>query len=141
MTLQINDHCHLGTANPPVTEYDVQMGTLDFTANTAVTFERGITGQLHTHRLLTGSDPVQFDEDKEVLICTLAEMLVVKALAGQRVYYVPNYHDDDAIGTWSTSSYIIRGLLIIAQGAITNLDPCGVYWTVQLQIVDDDKVT
>lgn len=141
MAVGIQSHIHLDTANPPVVEYSAQMGSLDFTANTAVTFERGITGQLHTHRLLTGSNPVQFDEDRETLICTLAEMLVVKALAGKRVYYVPNYHDDAAMGTWSTSSYIIRGLLVIAQGAITNFDPSGEWWSIAIQIIDDDKVT
>jgi len=138
MAASIKDHIHLGVANPPVTEYDVRHGTLDYTPNTAATYERGITGVLHIHRLLTGSDPVQFEEDRETLICTLAQMLVVRALAGKRVYYVPSYHDDAALGTWSTSAYIVRGLLVVSQGSITNMDPSGTYWTVQIQIIADD---
>lgn len=141
MALEIQDHIHLDVSNPPTAEYDAQQGTLDHTYETAVTFERSVLGKLHVHRIIDGIDPVQFEADSMTLICTLAQMNTLRALAGKRVYYVPNYHDDAALGTYPTSSYIIRGLLIINRGGITNLDPPGTYWTVQISVVDDTQVT
>ncbi|HID61360.1 MAG TPA: hypothetical protein EYP49_01235 [Anaerolineae bacterium] len=109
----------------------------DSTPLVAVTTERSLTGKLHIHRLVDASgNPIQFCADRMTLLCTLAEMQTVKALAGKTIYYVSNYHDDANL-----ASYTITGVLVIQPGGITNIDPAGDWWRVNIEIVDDDAVT
>ena len=145
MAIQVHDHIHLGTNNPPTTEYRVVQGTLDHSQEVPVMTERGVTGLLHIHTLEDGGGIVRFDADRETVILrgtdAITDLDTLKALAGETVYYVPNYHDDAAMGTWSTSAYIIRCVLIIPRGGITNVDPMMSFWTVQIELADHDKVT
>lgn len=141
MALITNDHIHIDTANPPIVTYGMEHGTFDHSQQVAVAYERGITGKLHVHRLESSTGvPVKFDADKGTLFCTLVEMNTIRGLAGQQVYYVEPYHDDDDMGTWPTSAYIVRGILMVNPGAVTNLDPMCSLWSVQVEIADTDKV-
>lgn len=143
MAPSVMDHIHLDTDDPPTAEYPVSHGTLDLTPNVVVMTERSLTGKLHTHRLLDGADPQAFCTDRIRLKLTLAEMLVVKALAGKRVYYAANYHDDDEDGagslkSWAANSvYVIRAVAMLRPGAVTNIDPKGAFWYVNVEFVDD----
>jgi len=145
MAVQVHDHIHLSTANPPVTEYRVVQGTLDHSQEVPVIHERGVTGLLHVHKLEDAAGIVRFDADKETIILrganAITDLDTLKALAGETVYMVPNYHDDAAMGTWPTSAYIIRCVLTIPRGGITNVDPMMSFWTVQIELADHDKVT
>lgn len=148
MAVQVHDHLHLDTANPPVTEYYVLQGTLDHSQEVSVAYERGITGLLHIHRLedgVTAGKPIQFDADKETIVLrgtdAIADLATLKSLAGRTVYMVPNYHDDADLGTWPTSSYIVRCVLNIQPGGVTNVDPMMTMFTIQVGFTDHDKVT
>ena len=146
MAVGIQDHIHLGTDNPPTNIYPVVDGTLDLTPGVQVAFDRGLTGVLHTHRLVDDSgNPVQFCNDKMRLRLTLAEMLVVKELIGKTVYYVPNYHDDvedgDSLDVWPDSDYVVRGVLMVQPGSLTNINAMCTHWLLAVEIVDDSAVT
>ena len=146
MAVGIQDHVHLGTDNPPTTTYRVVHGTLDLTPGVQVAFDRGLTGVLHTHRLVDDSgDPVQFCTDKMRLRLSLSEMLTVKGLIGKTVYYVPNYHDDDedsgSLDVWPDSSYVVRGVLMVQPGSLTNINAMCTDWLLAIEIVDDSAVT
>jgi hypothetical protein len=137
MALGIQSHIHLDTDDPPTAEYPVAMGTLDFTADVLLSMERGVTGKLHVHRVVDGGgDPYQFVADACTLLLTQAQMATVKALAGKAVYYVPNRHDDDDVGSYATAC-----ILVIPTGGITNIDPMGDWWRVQIQVADNETVT
>lgn len=135
MAVEMHDHIHLGTANPPVTTYKVVHGSLDTTPLVFATPRRALNGKLHMHRLTSAGDPVQFRGDSFRIRATLAEMLVLRGLVGKPVEYVPNYHDDDAIAGYQHTVY-----LMATAGSFQNLDPASDYWYVNLQIVDDEAV-
>lgn len=122
---------------PPTATYAVQHGAWDYAPEVLIASARSVTGKLHVHRVVNNSGvPYQFSHDRITLLgLTLAQMLTVKGLAGKRVYYVPNYHDDAAL-----TPYIITGYLIIGAGAIQNVDPMGTFWNIQGEILDDDTV-
>ena len=147
MAASILDHIHLDTSDPPTTTYAAAQDTWNSAPAVAVVHERGVTGVLHTHRLLSGVNPVVFCADTMVLLLSLAQMLVVKALAGKTIYFVSNYHDDDEDGAgslkaWSAGSvYVKRGVLALSAGSIMNLDPMGDWWSVHIEIVDSGTVT
>jgi len=143
MAVSIQDHIHLGADNPPTATFKAEHGTLDVTPSVAVVTERGLTGKLHTHRLLDGADPVQFRADRLMIRATLAEMLVLRALAGKTIYYAPHYHDDDEDGAgslkaWPNSDYVLRIVLMLRPGAITNRNPAADLWFVNIEMVDDN---
>lgn len=145
MAVQVHDHIHLGTNNPPTTEYRVVQGTLDHSQEASVMTERGVTGLLHVHALENGSGIIRFDADRETVILrganAITDLDTLKALSGEIVYYVPNYHDDAAMGTWPTSNYIIRHVLTLTRGGLANIDPMMSFWTIQIELTDHDKVT
>ena len=146
MAVQVHDHIHISADNNPPTAnetYHVLQGTLDHAQEVSVTYERGITGLLHVHRLedgVTAGVPIQFDADKETIIIrgtdAITKLDTLRALSGRRIYYVPSYHDDADL-----PSYTSRSVLVIQPGGVTNLDPMMSFWTVQVQIVDDSEVT
>ena len=138
MAVQIHDHCHLDTDNPPTDTYNVQHGTWDHTPHVGVVVERSVTGVAHVHRLVDGSgDPVQFQNERFTLLgLTLAEMITIRALIGKTVYFVSNYHDDDAI-----AGYVVTGVLIVEPGGIQNADPSATVWNIQCRIEDTGAVT
>jgi len=148
MTVAVHDHIHLSTSDPPTdvgAEYPAAHGTLDWTPNVSVTTERSLTGKLHTHRLLDGADPKQFRSDRMTLTLTLAQMLVVRGLSGKRVYFAFNYHDDEedpgpppSLKSWAAGSiYVVRCVLVLETGSISNLDPKSSYWQVNIRLTDD----
>jgi hypothetical protein len=94
------------------------------------------------HRLVdSGGDVVQFKTERGTIRTGLTGMLALKALHGAQIYYVPHYHDPDVIGTYPTSDYVIRGILLVQQGGMSNVDPPGTYWNVQFEVVDNGTVT
>lgn len=136
MTLAIQDHIYLDTSNPPTDTYPVAAEGLDWTPMVAVTTERSLTGKLHIHRLVDGGgDPVSFRSDRLRLITTLAQMLTLRGASGKTVYYVPNYHDPDNL-----AAYTHESILVIPEGAITNIDPMCTYWFVSVRLVDDEAI-
>lgn len=147
MAAEFHDHIHLDTSNPPAATYVVTHGTLDATPMVPVVVDRALTGKLHTHRLVDDEgDPVQFNGDRMRLKLTWAEMVTVRSLAARTAYYVPHYHDDDEDGEgsleeWGESEYVVRCLLVLRPGAITNLDPKAGFWLVNIELVDDSAVT
>ena len=137
MAASIQDHIHLDTSTPPTTEYYVKWPEgWDYTPQLEVIYERGLTGKLLVHRLVDDSgDPIQFDEDILTLTITLAEMITLRALAGKAMYYVPNLHDDASL-----SSYIETCYFDIRPG-MALIDPMGSYWSIQIQIHDNEAVS
>ena len=147
MAPSIRSHINLDTNDPPTATYAAAQDTWDSAPAVAVVSERGLTGKLHTHRLLSGVNPVVFCADKMMLTLTLAEMLVVRALGGKTVYFASNYHDDDEDGAgslkaWSAGSvYVKQGVLMLGPGSIMNLDPMGSWWSLRLELADSGTVT
>ena len=137
MTLAIQDHIYLDTTNPPTATYPVVAeGGLDWTPLVSVVTERSLTGKLHIHRLVDGSDnPVSFRSDRLRLIATLAQMLTLRGMSGKTVRYVPNYHDPDDLAT-----YTHECVLVIPEGSISNIDPMCTYWFINVQLVDDEAI-
>lgn len=153
MALLVADHIHIGLNNPPTTTYFAVQGGLDHSQEVPITYERGITGLLHIHRLedgITAGKPIQFDADKLTIVLrgtnVMTDLTTLKGLSGQLLYYVPNYHDDDEDGggsllAWPNSDYVKRCVLVIQPGSVTNTDPMMTMWSVQIELVDHDKVT
>jgi len=136
MALEIQDHIYLDTSNPPTATYPVAAEGLDWTPLVSVVTERSLTGKLHIHRLVDGSDdPVSFRSDRLRLIATLAQMLVLRGMSGKTVYYVPNYHDPDNL-----ANYTHESVLIIPEGSIANIDPMCTYWFMNVRLVDDEAI-
>jgi hypothetical protein len=144
MAASIQNHVHLDTDDPPTATYKAEHGSLDTTPAVAVVTERALTGKLHTHRLLSGAEPVQFRSDALQIRATLAQMLTLRGLAGKRVYYAPHYHDDDENGAgslkaWSASSlYVNRVVLTYRPGSLVNRNPAADLWLVTIEMVDDN---
>jgi hypothetical protein len=135
MAAAMQDHIHLDTDNPPTATYPALHETLDGTPMVAMVTERSLTGKLQVHRLLDGADPVQFVNDRMRLRLSLAEMLVVKGLAGKDVYYIPHYHDEAA-----PAAYVVQAVLVLRPGAITNLDPSAAHWFATVEILDNEAI-
>ena len=136
MAYGIQDTCYLDTVDPPVATYNVLHGSWDHTPVVPVVSERSVTGKLHIHRVVDGGgDPYLFEQDTCTIRVSLTEMLTLRALSGNAVYYIPNYHDPDDL-----PSSVITGYLIIKDGGIVNIDPCGTYWNVSFEILDDSTV-
>ncbi len=145
MAVEMHDHIHLDTDNPPTDTYKVAHGTLDHTPNVPVAVERALNGKLHVHTLADDSgDPIPFQSDKLRMKLTYAEMVALTGMAGKTVYYAFNYHDDDEDGggsldIWPDSSYVVRSILLVRQ--VTNMDPRASHWLVTIELIDDDAVT
>lgn len=136
MAVGIQDICYIDTVTPPVATYAVAHGSWDHTPQVMVATERSVTGKLHIHRVVDGGgDPYLLEEDKFTLIATLAQMVTLRALVGQTVYYVPNYHDPLAL-----AGYITTAVFMIPAGGMTNIDPHSSYWRIKCQFMDESTV-
>ena len=139
MAASIRDHIHIDTDNPPTATYAAAEGTWDHTPTAPMALDYAINGTVHVHRLLDDVGAIILYEDTQItVICVLAEMLVLRALASSTVYFVSNYHDDTegggALDVWPTSDYVVRATLKL--GNVTNIDPMGAYWRISFQFAD-----
>ena len=83
-------------ANCPDNEYKVLFEGAEDIHGSAVATERGITGKLHVHRLMSGSNPVVLQDHHYMLKMTRAEMELLIGDLGRTVYFMPNYRDEGA---------------------------------------------
>ena len=66
-----------------------------------------ITGQLYTHVLLDGADPVQKKNWAfETSLNDYADMLTWLEFAGKEMYFVPHYHDQADHQSYSTYVFV-----------------------------------
>jgi hypothetical protein len=139
---QIQNHIHLQALTAAAEDgvFHVRHGTLDETPNIPVIMERAVTGKLHVHRLLDNTGAlIQFREDRFTLICTQAERDAALALAGQTMYYIPIYHPDNG-ETANHTAARIKCVLTIRPGSVTNIDASCQYWTVAIDLANDQAV-
>ena len=67
----------------------------------AVHTERSLTGKLHVHKLLDGSDPKVFDGRRyKMLLTGQAEVSQLAADLGKVVYFMANYRDEGDVATY-----------------------------------------
>lgn len=84
------------TGNLPTNTYKVLFEGAEDVFGPAVAVERGVTGKLHVHRLMSGSDPVVFEDHHFMLKLSRAELLLLTADVGRTVYFMPHYRDEGA---------------------------------------------
>ena len=92
-------------ANCPDNEYKVLFEGAEDIFGPAVSVERSITGKLHVHRLMDGSNPVVFDDHHFTLKLTRAELVTLTADVGRTMYFMPHYRDEGA--AWATYRFIV----------------------------------
>ena len=81
----------------PVNEYGVIQGTLEMTPAPALISERSLTGFLQVHRVVQGTTPLVFDNQRhQLLIKGQAELDQLKADLNRTVYFMPHRRDEDA---------------------------------------------
>lgn len=128
-----NDHIHLGTDTPPTAEYPVAMEGFSPGTQVPMSMDRGFDGTLHMHRLLDAAgDPVQIKVHRLTLILTNTQKLVVEALQGKAVYYIPHWHDAANHAAYDYAAYFR-----ILPGGMTPIDPMATYWEVSIEIIDN----
>jgi len=139
MAVGIQGECYIDTVAPPaaMASYNVAHESWDYTPGVMVATERSITGKLHVHRIVGGGGhPWILEEDRVMIIATLAEMLVLRSLIGRYVYYIPCYHDP-----LDLASYYTQCILIIPSGGVVNMDPMGSYWRIKCKFTDYSTIS
>lgn len=144
--MPLQSHIHLDTSlggspeNAPVLKWGVT-DRLDI-PEVIISFERGLTGKLHSHVLTDSSGPVQFNNYRYT-VRVIAEgtytleqrMAFLKAFHGKQVYLVDLFHAND--GADHTND--IR-TMIARIGEFAPVGPGLPYFDVDVELIDDDTV-
>lgn len=132
MANEMQDHCHIGESNPPTEEYRVYASGYDVAPELMLATDRALDGTLHVHCLLDDDgNPKQLVSHKLRLKLTLEEKATVEALYGKSLYYIPNYHDEEA------NTPVYRCTIVPLPGNTVAINPQGEYWSVGIQVLDD----
>ncbi len=115
----------------PTNAYDVSAEGLEDIYAAAVVTERGITGQLHVHRLMDGVDPDVFKDYSYVLILTRAQLADLVGDVGRTLYFMPNYRDDTDVATYR---FIV---FFESMTSIRNIDPFLQYYQATIYLKDN----
>ncbi len=147
MAKDVQDHVHLflATDNPtPATavQWHVTFPGLNPRTTPAVDVRRGLTGvaQIHTLRDTASGKIVQFQDVSLRFIATPTEHEALKALNGERCYYVPHEHDDAGADIRHDAQAQAQGYPVVA---IIVEDPpldAGLqYFLVTMQLTDNSR--
>jgi hypothetical protein len=82
------------TGDLPTNQYDVRQGGLEEIYEPATLTERGLTGDLHVHRVMSGGAPLVFDNYQYTLLLTRAQKDALALDLGKNVYLMPHVRDE-----------------------------------------------
>ncbi len=95
----------------------------------AVFTERALTGKLHIHRLLDGSDPKVFDGRRyKVLLTGQSEVSQLAADLGKNIYFMANYRDEGDVATYRSVMYFKSMRDVVA------VDPSETYFSCSIEL-------
>jgi hypothetical protein len=115
----------------PVNEYKVIMGTLQEEPTPALVSERSLTGLLQVHRVMQGTEPLWFDNQRhELLLQGRSELNQLLNDLGRVVYFMPHLRDEA-----DPESYTSVKLLKSVTG-VKNLDPMLEWLTAAIELED-----
>ncbi len=147
MAKEIHDHVHLFLASENPTSATAAQWHVTFPGLTprtmpAVDVRRSLTGvaQIHALRDTTTHQIVQFKDLMIRFVATPDEHEALKALNGERCYYVPHDHDDAGADIKHDSAAQVQGYPMVA--VITEdpqLDACFQYFLVTMQLTDNSR--
>ncbi len=149
MAKEIHDHVHLFLASENPTgstamQWHVAFPGINTRSTPAVDVRRGLTGvaQIHTLRDTATGKIVQFKDLTLRFVATLEEHEALKALNGERCYYVPHMHDDDGadIRHDSQATPEVQGYPVVA--VIVEDPPLDAglqYFLVTMQLTDNSR--
>ena len=103
----------------------------------AVFTERSLTGKLHIHKLLDGTDPKVFDGRRyKMLLTGQSEVSQLAADLGKVIYFMPNYRDEGDIATYRSI------VLFKSMRDVTAVDASETYFyaTIELEEATDQSV-
>jgi hypothetical protein len=114
----------------PINEYGVIVQTLEEMPTPALISERSLTGLLQVHRIMEGTTPLQFDNQRhELLIQTRAKLEVLKADLGRLVYFMPHLRDEAVAATY-------RSVKLLKSVAPRHIDPMLEWFAAAIELED-----
>jgi len=114
----------------PVNEYKVIIGTLEEMPAPALVSERSLTGLLQVHRVMEGTVPLQFDNQRhELLIQTRAALEQLKGDLGRIVYFMPHLRDEADPVTY-------RSVKLLKSISAQNIDPMLEWFRAAIELED-----
>jgi len=138
MALVMHDTIRLDTditLDVPDNEYEVALTPYQDPYEPLLQLERGITGKLMVHRQMTGSTPDKLQHHRFRLILTRAELVLLKADLGKKVYFMPHYRDElDPLPYRETVAFT-------EMNDITMYDPMQDWWRADITLVDATGLT
>lgn len=101
----------------------------------AVTVERSLTGNLQVHRVMSGSDPLVFDNRQYILLLTPAQLTQIKADLGRNVYFMPHERDETDVSYRRIVHF--KSLVDVQPVDIASLT----YWRATIHLEQGDGLT
>ena len=95
----------------------------------AIHTERSLTGKLHIHKLLDGTDPKVFNGRRyKVLLTGQAEVSQLAADLGKVVYFMANYRDEGDVATYRSV------MLFKSMRDVVAVDPSETYFSCSIEL-------
>jgi len=120
------------TGNLPTNAYAVRTEGLEDVYSPVVATDRSITGKLHVHRLMDGTDPEVFRDYRYTLILTRDELTRLVEDLGRTVYFMPHWRDEGA----GFAAYRFK-VLFERLTNVRNVDPMTDYWSATIYLRDN----
>jgi hypothetical protein len=118
------------TGDLPVNEYRVTYPSLEEMPTPALVTERSLTGFLQVHRVMTGTAPLQFDNQRfEILIQTRAILEQLKSDLGRVVYFMPHLRDE-------ADPLPYRSVKLLKSMSAQNIDPMLDWFRAAIELED-----
>lgn len=118
------------TGQLPTNEYGVLHEGLEHLREPLMQTERSLTGHMHIHRVLDGSDPMVVQGERLKLLLEPTEFDTLIADLGKVVYYMPHRRDESDPTTYR------RVMLFRQIESIENVDP-NITWYRATIILED----
>lgn len=123
------------TDNLPDNEYKVTYPSLEEMPTPALVTERSLTGLLQVHRVMQGSVPLQFDNQRFViLIHGRDEFDQLKGDLGRVVYFMPHLRDE-------ADPLPYRSVKLLKSISNQNIDPMMDWFSAAIELEDASSNT
>lgn len=133
MALVLHDRIRLDvelTSDLPVNQYRVIYPSLEESPTPAMVTERSLTGLLQVHRIMDGTVPRKFDNQRfEVLFKGRAEVQQLVADLGRVVYFMPHLRDEADPLTY-------RSVKLLKSVSVQNIDPMMEWFRAAVELED-----
>lgn len=113
----------------PANTYDIELTSIQ-RPYAAVVSERGLTGTLHIHRVMDGSDPKSFKDFPCILHVNRTQYDALFAQLGKVLYFMENWRDDADTATHR------RVMLFKMMEPVEHIDPMEAYCRVSILLED-----